>query len=104
MTDENALFNPFHLPTEMELLEMVRQHWQKYRPRAFAQLQQMGYLEESIQTAVHLTLDALSQLISYHQMDPREAWETVREEWALLPAEEPPEEGSTVEEPLEELD
>ncbi|GIK42123.1 MAG: hypothetical protein BroJett011_59560 [Chloroflexota bacterium] len=104
MTDENVLLKPFYLPSEMELLEMVRQHWQKYRPQAFARLQQMGYLEESIQTAVRLTLDALSQLISYHQMDPREAWETVREEWALLPAEELAEERLMGEEALAELD
>src|SRR5687767_14596423 len=75
-------------PSEADLLQMVRRHWQKYRPATFDQLQKRGYLEEAIQTAVKLTLTSMHQLIQEHAMAPWEAWELVGEEWALLPAEE----------------
>ena len=78
-------------PSEADLLQMVRVHWQKHRPTTFDQLQKKSYLEEAIQTAVSLTLTSMHQLIQEHSMAPWEAWELVREEWALLPAEERPE-------------
>ena len=77
--------------SEADLLQMVRVHWQKHRPTTFDQLQKKSYLEEAIQTAVSLTLTSMDQLIQQHSMAPWEAWELVREEWALLPAEERPE-------------
>ncbi len=79
---------------EAELLKMARAHWATYRPRTFTQLQQSGYLEEALQTAVRLTLTAMEQLVTQQGMEPGEAWELVREEWALLPQEETPESGS----------
>lgn len=78
----------FQPPDEPQLKQMVREHWQKYRPLAFARLQQANYLGEAIQRAVNLTLTGLGQLINQRQMDPWEAWVLIREEWALLPAEE----------------
>ena len=82
----------FQLPDETQLMQMVRVHWQKYRPLAFARLQQANYLDEAIQRAVNLTLTGLGQLINQQQMDSWEAWVLIREEWARLPAEETPEE------------
>jgi hypothetical protein len=78
----------FAPPQKEELLPMIREHWLKYRPRAVASLQNSNYLDQAIQTAADLTLEALSQLINHHSLDPWEAWVTVREQWALLPAEE----------------
>jgi hypothetical protein len=78
----------FQLPDETQLMQMVREHWQKYRPMAFARLQQANYLDEAIRRAVNLTLTGLGQLINQRQMDPWAAWVLIREEWTLLPAEE----------------
>jgi hypothetical protein len=78
----------FQLPDEPQLMQMVRAHWQKYRPMTFARLQQANYLDGAIEQAVNLTLTGLGQLINGRQMDPWEAWVLIREEWALLPAEE----------------
>jgi hypothetical protein len=36
----------------------------------------------------------MEQLVTQQGMEPGEAWELVREEWALLPQEETPESGS----------
>ena len=82
---EEELFQP---PDEPQLKQMVSEHWHKYRLLAFARLQQANYLDEAIQRAVNLTLTGLGQLINQRQMDPWEAWVLIREEWALLPAEE----------------
>jgi hypothetical protein len=65
---------------------MVREHWRRHRPRTYAGLQAMGQLESSIETAVQLTLTALTRLV-YQGMAPWEAWQAVREEWALPPEE-----------------
>jgi len=74
-------------PGEAELLERVRAHWQTYRPVTFKRLQNNHDLEEALQTAVQLTLTAMEQLVRQHRLEPWMAWELVREEWALMPAE-----------------
>lgn len=79
-------------PDRTALQELVREHWRQHRPRAFAGLEAMGELESSIETAAYLTLTALAQLV-YQGMAPWEAWQAVREEWALPPAEEVEEPG-----------
>lgn len=93
ITDQGVNLAPGPPSDKVELLRMVREHWATHRPQTFAQLQRSGYLEEALQTTVRLTLTAMEQLV--HQgMEPGEAWELVREEWALLPQEETPESGS----------
>jgi hypothetical protein len=78
-------------PGEAELLERVRAHWRTYRPVTFKRLQNSQSLEEALQTAVNLTLTAMEQLVRQHRLAPWAAWELVREEWALMPAETDPE-------------
>jgi hypothetical protein len=77
-------------PDEAEMLRITREHWAKYRPQAFARLQQSGYLEEAIQNAIMQTVTAMAQIVTQHGLEPWEAWELLREEWILLPAEEEP--------------
>ncbi|MCL4299226.1 MAG: hypothetical protein KJ077_26060 [Anaerolineae bacterium] len=79
-------------PDEAELLKITREHWAKYRPRAFARLQQSDYLEEAIRNAVTQTMTAMAQMVTQRGLEPWEAWELIREEWILLPAEEESEE------------
>jgi hypothetical protein len=67
---------------------MVKDHWRQFTPQRFNQLSQAGNLEEAIQTAVRLTLTTVTALV-HRGMDPWEAWTSIREEWALLPQEEP---------------
>ncbi len=79
------------IPTEDQLLQMVREHWQEHLPVMFASLKKMGYLDEAIQSAVQSTLGAMTMLTG-RGMGELEAWMTIREEWAFPPAEETEEE------------
>ena len=79
------------IPSEEELLQMVREHWREHRPVTFAGLKETGLLEESIQSAVRGTLETVTVLAG-RGMAPQEAWMAVREEWAFPPAEEPEDE------------
>jgi hypothetical protein len=69
------------------LEETIRQHWQTYRPKMWAELEQAGELEERIQTAADRTREAVARLTQQGQSE-WEAWQAVREDWAILPAEE----------------
>jgi hypothetical protein len=69
------------------LEETIRQHWRTYRPKMWAELEQAGELEERIQTAAERTREAVMRLTQQGQ-SLWEAWHAVREEWAILPAEE----------------
>ena len=69
------------------LEETIREHWQKYLPKMSAELQAEGQLETSIQSAAQKTRDAMALQMS-KGMQFWEAWEMIREQWAILPAEE----------------
>jgi hypothetical protein len=75
------------IAAEEELLQMARQHWQEHRPALFAGLKKMSRLEETLQTAVRQTLEAVEVLIG-RGMRPMEAWQVMKEEWILVPEEE----------------
>jgi len=66
----------------------IREHWKKYRPLMYAELETSGDLAESVHAAQERTKDLMDSLLDkglpYHQ-----AWELAREEWAFLPSEEP---------------
>ena len=68
------------------LVQTIRQHWQTYRPAMCADLAADGRLEQSIQQAADNTRAAVDQLID-EGMHFLGAWEAVREQWAILPAE-----------------
>jgi hypothetical protein len=65
----------------------IRQHWQTYRPALCAGLAAEGKLEESIRQAAANTRAAVDQLID-EGASFLQAWEAVREQWAILPAED----------------
>lgn len=83
MDTQNDNHNPL-----THLTETTRAHWQKYRPMMYAALEASGNLEVSIAAAVQQTETAIESLMQQHGLSLLEAWEAVREEWILLPAED----------------
>jgi hypothetical protein len=65
----------------------IKDHWKKYRPTMYAELEKQWKLEESVHAARERTSDLMDSLLakglSYDQ-----AWELAREEWAFVPSEE----------------
>ena len=66
----------------------IREHWRKYRPEVYADLERAGTLEESVYAAQERTSDLMDSLLD-KKMPYHEAWELAREEWAFPPSEEP---------------
>jgi hypothetical protein len=69
------------------LRETIKQHWQQYRPKMCAELTAKGRLEIAIDNAANRTIEAVMASID-KGIPLLDAWEQVREEWAILPAEE----------------
>jgi hypothetical protein len=61
----------------------MKEHWRKYRPRMYRELEQAGKLDEAVRNAAALTNDAYAQAIRAG-LNPDQARELVREEWAFL--------------------
>jgi hypothetical protein len=66
----------------------IKAHWKQHRPKMYAALEQQGKLEEAVHAAQELTSDALYRLEVEERLPYDQAWELVREEWALLPSED----------------
>lgn len=66
----------------------IREHWRKYRPQMYAELEKAGTLEESVYAAQEQTADAMYDLTVVKKLPYDQAWELVREEWAFLPSED----------------
>jgi hypothetical protein len=64
----------------------IREHWRKYRPQIYRQLEQAGNLDQALHEASERTGEAFASLVE-DGTEPIQAWEAVREEWAFLPAE-----------------
>ena len=64
----------------------IERHWREHRPRMVAELEQSGRLQEAVETAERLTLDAEVAAIQ-SGLTPDQARELFREEWAFLPPE-----------------
>jgi hypothetical protein len=71
----------------VDLEQTIRAHWQKYRPRMCAELAAAGELDDSIRAAAERTREAVLSLTE-KGVPLWQAWEAVREEWAILPAED----------------
>jgi hypothetical protein len=71
-------------------------HWQKYLPKMYAELERKGELIQAARDAAEQTLNDLDQieeeLLAGARHEPAEAgriaWELVRERYILLPAED----------------
>ncbi len=79
-----------------DLRATIRTHWQKYCPRRWATLEAAGRLDEAIEAAARNTEAAVDEQMQ-RGLSLWEAWEVVREEWAILPAEEDEEEEDWIE-------
>lgn len=66
----------------------IERHWREHRPKMSKALEQAGQLRESVQAAAQLTSAALHELNVVQRVPYNQAWELVREEWALLPSEQ----------------
>jgi hypothetical protein len=85
--------NDTNLVELADLEQVIERHWRQHRPTMYAELQERGELEASIRQAADNTRGAVRQLMDEQGMPFLFAWETVREEWAILPAEEDVDEG-----------
>jgi len=72
----------------------IREHWAKYRPKMFAEMEAKGTLDDAIRYAAQQTEEAISEFTANppQDMTPAQAfwaaWELYRGEWAFLSAEE----------------
>lgn len=85
--------NDTNLAELADLEQVIERHWRQHRPTMYAELQEQGELEASIRQAADNTRGAVAQLMDEQGMPFLFAWEAVREEWAILPAEEDVDEG-----------
>ena len=65
---------------------LAQRHWQEFRPKMYADLQQSGRLIQILKQAEYLALQTISWLMA-RGMSYGEAWEIVQDE-ILLPSEE----------------
>jgi len=63
-----------------------RQHWKEHLPIRYRSLKEAGTLERSLRAAAEQTYLETSQL-EQAGFQPDEAWQMVREQYLLLPAE-----------------
>ncbi|MBM4439772.1 MAG: hypothetical protein FJ027_05100 [Candidatus Rokubacteria bacterium] len=70
------------------LVVQIAHHWETYRPRMSRALKTEGTFEESVQAAALLTSEATHSLMTEAGLNPDQARELMREEWAFLPAED----------------
>jgi len=74
---------------------MAEKHWREHRPKMVSELEAKGQLQEMLLEAERKTKDEMAELrtkfirqgLTPQQAHDR-AWEMVREEYILLPAEE----------------
>ena len=74
---------------------MAQKHWREHRPKMVSELEAKGQLQEMLLEAERKTKDEMAELrtrfirqgLTPQQAHDR-AWEMVREEYILLPAEE----------------
>jgi len=74
---------------------MAEKHWRKHRPKMVRELEAKGQLQEMLLEAERKTKDEMAELRTkfiQQGLTPQQAhdraWEMVREEYILLPAEE----------------
>jgi hypothetical protein len=76
------------IPSVEELQTLARRHWQQHRPKLCAELKQQGRLEGMLRRAAERTVEGVALMVS-RGVTPLEAWQVLREEWILVPQEEP---------------
>lgn len=70
------------------LVVQIAHHWETYRPKMSRAMKAEGTFEESVQAAALLTSEATYEAMTAHGLNPDQARELMREEWAFLPAED----------------
>jgi hypothetical protein len=69
-----------------QLEQTIEKHWREHLPRLTTELAARGELTQAIQNAAQFTREAVAQLEA-KGVNRLTAWELMREEWAILPAE-----------------
>jgi hypothetical protein len=102
MTPDPEAMNPANVPDDAQdavlaapvdfklggsLGLQIKEHWRKYRPRMYRELKKTGKLDEAVHAAEAMTVDAYDSAVR-SGLNPDQAREFVREEWAFLPDEE----------------
>jgi hypothetical protein len=64
----------------------AKEHWKKYRPKMYAELEKNGQLHKHLNKAVDRTKDEYCRAIE-NGMEPHEAWEATRENHLFLSTE-----------------
>lgn len=68
-------------------IDQARSHWKEHLPKRYAALKEAGMLEKSLREAANQTFLEVSQLED-SGFQPDEAWQMVRENYLMLPAED----------------
>lgn len=71
-----------------KLEQKIERHWREHLPKMTAELAAKGELAQAIQNAAQFTREAVAELEA-KGVSRVTAWELMREEWAILPAETP---------------
>jgi hypothetical protein len=69
------------------LRKTIKAHWTEHRPKMTAKLRAAGKLDEAVDAAFSLTANEYHDLMN-KGLTVDQAWEMVRETWALVPDEE----------------
>jgi hypothetical protein len=70
-------------------VSQAKEHWKKYCPKMYAELQKGGLLHKRLVEAVEQTENDLQSMVN-QGYDHQGAWEAVRERYLFLPAEDDP--------------
>jgi hypothetical protein len=60
-------------------VSQAKEHWKKFRPKMYAELEKQGLLHERAVKAAEQTQSDLLSAINDHGLDHQSAWEAVRE-------------------------
>lgn len=62
----------------------AKEHWRKYRPKMYRELQRQGKLDEFLRKAVEATLNDMGWMLD-HGSTWLEAWDVVRQRYLFPP-------------------
>jgi len=80
--------NPVSELNSSPWVNQAKEHWKKYCPKLYAELQKTGVLHERAVEAAEQTENDLLDAVNNHGVDYQAAWEVVRERYIFLPAED----------------
>jgi hypothetical protein len=82
--------NPVSELNSSPWVNQAKEHWKKFCPKMYHELEKSGELHERAVEAAEQTQNDLLDAINNHGADYQTAWEAVRERYLFLPAEDDP--------------